>query len=473
MLLSRSEKSIINNCIEELLEAGHVSTCSPCDGQFLSPIFSVPKPNGKHRFILNLKALNKFVDVEHFKMEDYRTAIKLLKKDDYMASIDLKDSYFLVSIDEQYRKWLRFEWDNSQYEFNVLPFGLCTAPFVFTKLLKPVLQHLRSQGLFSVNYLDDFLLIGSSYSECQKNVDDTKHLLQKLGFVINFEKSQLVPSKTCKFLGFNFDTENMTLTLPDDKRCRIKTKVHEYLRKKTCTIRQFAEFLGLLTSACPAVRYGWVHTKLFEREKYLALQKNQDNYNKRMTLSENLKPDLVWWRDNIDSAYAPFRNNNYCTEIFSDSSLTGWGASCGSEVANGHWKTSELSLHINTLELKAAFYGLKIFASDLNHRDILLRIDNTTAIAYINRMGGVQFPHLNKIARDIWEWCEKRNLFIFASYIKSADNKVADRASRQVNSDNEWELCNDAHQNIVHTFGEPSFDLFASSYNNKCDRYAC
>lgn len=90
MLLSRSEKSIINNCIEELLEAGHVSTCSPCDGQFLSPIFSVPKPNGKHRFILNLKALNKFVDVEHFKMEDYWTAIKLLKKDDYMASIDLK-----------------------------------------------------------------------------------------------------------------------------------------------------------------------------------------------------------------------------------------------------------------------------------------------------------------------------------------------------------------------------------------------
>lgn len=332
-----------------------------------------------------------------------------------------------------------------------------------------MLQH---QGLFFVNYLDDFLLIGSSYSECQKNVDDTKNLLQKLGFVINFEKSQLVPSKTCKFLGFNFDTENMTLTLPDDKRCRIKTKAHKYLRKKTCTIRQFAEFLGLLTSACPAVRYGWVHTKLFEREKYLALQKNQDNYNKRMTLSENLKPDLVWWRDNIDSAYAPFRNNNYCTEIFSDSSLTGWGASCGSEVANGHWKTSELSLHINTLELKAAFYGLKIFASDLNHRDILLRIDNTTAIAYINRMGGVQFPHLNNIARDIWEWCEKRNLFIFASYIKSADNKVADRASRQVNSDNEWELCNDAYQNIVHTFGEPSFELFASSYNNKCDRYA-
>lgn len=471
-LLSRADTKIIDNCVNELIQSGFITYCKPCHGQFISPIFTVLKPNGKHRFILNLKSLNKYVHVDHFKMEDHRTAVKLLNTNYYMSSIDLKDSYFFISIDEQYKKYLRFQWNDSLLQFEVLPFGLCTAPFVFTKLMRPVIKYLRSQGFLSVSYLDDFLLIGSTKAECLLNVVATKNLLEKLGFVLNLEKSQLTPNKKCKFLGFVFDTEQMTLNLPIEKKVKIKKKVMEFLQKKTCTIRQFAEFLGLLTSACPAVRYGWVHTKLFEREKFLALKTNLDNYDKRMYLPKYIKPDLLWWRDHIDSAYAPFCSNNYSMEIFSDASLTGWGASCGSEVANGHWKASESSLHINKLELIAAFYSLKIFGYNSKNCNILMRIDNTTAIAYINRMGGVQFPHLNQIAREIWEWCENRNIFIFASYIKSIDNKVADRASREINWDNEWELSQDSFSSIINTFGNPEFDLFASSHNNKCDRYA-
>lgn len=467
----------INKCIHNLLECGYISICTPQKGQFLSPVFTVPKPNGKHRFILNLKKLNKFVKLDHFKMEDYRTAIKLLNKNYYMATIDLKDAYCLISIDVEFRKKLRFKWNSSEFnnvifEFNVLPFGLSTSPFVFTKLLKPVLKLLRSQGYLSVNYLDDFLCIGRTYYECLQNVNATVKLLSQLGFVLNREKSNLKPDKKCKFLGFLLDTENMILFLPDDKKSKIKNKINEFLIRTTCTIRQFARFLGLLTSACPAVRYGWVYTKLFEREKFLALAKNHDNFDKEMLITHTVRPDLLWWRDHIDTAYAPFHNNNYVIELFSDASLTGWGASCNSNTANGYWKLSQQSLHINTLELIAAFYALKIFATDLHDCDILIRVDNTTAIAYINRMGGIQHPHLNALSRQIWQWCECRNIFLFASYIKSADNKEADRASRQINVDTEWELADYAFDKLVNNFGTPQFDLFASSYNYKCERYA-
>lgn len=121
----------------------------------------------------------------------------------------------------------------------------------------------------------------------------------------------------------------------------------------------------------------------------------------------------------------------------------------------------------------AAFYGLKIFASRFYNCNILLRIDNTTAIAYINKMGGIQFTHLNKVARDIWQWCEKRSIFVFASYIQSGENTVADFESRKpVNIDTEWEIADYAFSQITLSFGAPELDLFASIQNCKCSRYA-
>lgn len=474
--LTLKESDIIDDCISELLESNFISPCIPCKKQFISPVFTVPKPNGKHRFILNLKELNKFIYVNHFKMEDYRTALKLLDKDCYMATLDLKDAYFLLPIAEEDRIWLRFYWNskcynNQLFQFNVLPFGLCTAPYVFTKLLKPVLHYLRSLGYLSVVYLDDFLCIGDSFVNCFNNIQITRELLIKLGFIINENKSQLYPKQQCTFLGFIFDTNNLSLSLPSEKKNRIKLLADKLMKTRKITIREFARFLGLLTSACPAVKYGWVYTKLLEREKFLALNYS-NNYNKRMCLPKHLKNDLLWWRDNIDSSCCSFQSNGYALEIYSDASTTGWGSACNNQTANGNWSHSQMSLHINTLELLAAFYGLKIFASHLRDCNILLRIDNTTAIAYINKMGGIQYTHLNNIAREIWNWCEKRNIYVFASYIQSSENITADFESRQLNIDTEWELADYAFKEITLSFGIPEFDLFASVQNHKCCRYA-
>lgn len=467
-----SQIKIIDECILDLLQSEFISPCTFCEGQFISPIFTVPKPNGSHRFILNLKELNKFVKVNHFKMEDYRTALKLLYVDYYMCTIDIQDAYFLLSVDKNDRKMLRFRWGPQLYEFNVLPFGLCTAPFVFTKLMKPILEYLRSSGLLSVNYLDDFLCVGSSYEECLFNVNTTCTILQSLGFIINNKKSVLIPKNVCKFLGFVFNTKDMTISLPDEKKQRILNKVSALMCKNKCTIRYFAEFIGLLTSACPAVSYGWMYTKLFEREKFLALNYS-DNYNRQMKLSKHLNKEFSWWKDNIETSFCPIRKNNqYSLEIFSDASNTGWGASCGGQSANGNWTKTELGSHINTLELTAAFYGLRIFTVNIRDCNVLLRIDNTTAIAYINRMGGVQHTHLNELARKIWQWCEIKNIFVFASYIRSCDNIIADRESRRINIDTEWEISDEVFSKICKLLGEPEFDLFASAQNFKCARYA-
>lgn len=190
-----------------------------------------------------------------------------------------------------------------------------------------------------------------------------------------------------------------------------------------------------------------------------------------MRLSSNLKQDFDWWEANITNTVNPIRQKDYALEIFSDASLTGWGAACNNEVTYGAWSEAESKAHINYLELLAAFFALQCFASSKQDCEILLRIDDTTVIAYINRMGGIQHPKLSSIARKIWQWCENRKLWITASYFASKENTEADRGSRIVNIDTEWELAAWAFDSIVRNFSEPDIDLFASWVNTKCEMY--
>lgn len=355
------------------------------------------------------------------------------------------------------------------FEFICLPFGLSTA-YKFTKIMKPVTKLLRLCGYLSTIYLDDILLLGQSYSECVENINITKKLLLALGFKINFEKSIMIPDTVCKFLGYTIDSQSMKIALPIEKQTSIIEEIQKFVQLKRCKIRRFARLLGLLISACPAVEYGLLYTKDLERCKFLSLQPEED-YEKYMNIPRSILPDLQWWLQALKTPAHRIRDDTYATEIYSDASTTGWGAACQGETASGQWSPSERSQHINVLELLAAYFALKIFARDYHSCQVLLRIDNSTAIAYINRMGGVQYPHLTQIARSIWQWCESKKIFVFASYIKSADNQVADAESRRNHPDIEWEISDSAFATLVDRFGQPTIDLFASRLNNKCNTY--
>lgn len=461
----------MRSAIQKLLDLGAVRTCSPSPGQFVSKIFLAPKPNGEKRFILNLKGLNEFITTTHFKMEDHRTASKLIPKDGFLATIDLKEAYLSIPIQPLYRKYLRFKFEGVTYEFTAMPYGLSIAPRVFSKIMKEVITFLRSRGLESVIYLDDILCIGNNFSECNSNVRETLHLLECLGFTINYNKSNLQPQKTCKFLGFLFNTEHLILSLPIDKRNNIAQLVSKFSRLPRCTIREFSQLIGVLVAACPAVKYGWLYTKILERQKYLFLLNHDNSYEAKVYLPDSILEDLSWWSQNIYTTSCPMRTLGYEKVIYTDASLTGWGAYCEGKRANGYWKEEERNLHINFLELMAVLFGLKSFAQYNNNCAILLRIDNTTAISYVNRQGGIQYPHLNNVARQIWQWCEKRNIWLFASYINSCDNKEADEESRRMNPDIEWELSASAYNKILKFFGYPDIDLFASRTNAKCRCY--
>ncbi|CAK1603085.1 unnamed protein product [Parnassius mnemosyne] len=468
---SVSELNQLKIEINKLLSIQAIETCEPVHNQFCSPIFLVKKPNGDFRFILNLKELNKFIKMDDFKLEDYRTVTKLINKDDYLATIDIKDAYYMISIRLDHRKYLRFYFNDKLYQFNVLPFGLCTAPYVFTKILKPINAKLRENGLRLVQYLDDYILICSNYNECVEKIQLTLKLFTNLGFIVNINKCSLTPSHQCKFLGLVFNTENMTISITREKRENCLYLINKLNKKQLFSIRFLARVLGTLVSVCPAIKYGMLYTKMLERHKYLSLLKYNDNYEALISLPNHCKQDLRWWAEKVKYSTSPIRKGNFVLEIHTDASNTGWGASCAGQTASGPWTEQESELHINTLELKAAFFGLKSFTKGLKNIEILLRIDNTTAIAYINRLGGIQYPHLYDIARQIWQWCEDGNLWIFASYINTKDNVTADFLSRKNIEHTEWELGQRYYRKIVQAFGTPDIDLFASRTNAKCKKY--
>lgn len=158
-------------------------------------------------------------------------------------------------------------------------------------------------------------------------------------------------------------------------------------------------------------------------------------------------------------------------EISSDGSLSGWGAVYQDKRAHGFWSEEEKEFSINFLELTAAFYALRCFADNKRNCQLSLRIDNTTAISYINRMGGVQFEQYDRLTKDIWQWCERRNIWIFASYISSKSNFEADTESRRAQENIDFALSNEGFDLIVSEFGRPDIDLFASRENAKCDLY--
>ena len=105
---------------------------------FFNRLFLVPKPNNRWRPILDLSNLNFFLKSEKFKMETPETIRTSLQQGEWITSIDFKDAYFHIPIQEQSRKYLRFHVQGQTYQFKALPFGLSTAPLEFTVVVKEV-----------------------------------------------------------------------------------------------------------------------------------------------------------------------------------------------------------------------------------------------------------------------------------------------------------------------------------------------
>ena len=467
---TETKSKLISAEVGELLRKQAISRTVSDDG-FISNIFLVPKGKGKWSLILNLKALNLYTEHQHFKMEDIRCVKDLLNRGDYMCKLDLKDAYLSIPITHSHQRYLKFAWQGTVYQYNVLPFGLATAPRAFTKLMKPALAYLRSKGVRLIAYLDDILIIGRDKGEAEEAYQNAKSLMESLGFVINLEKSQAIGTQKMEFLGFIIDSVSMTFGLPKEKVKEIRQKCKCALQEPMLTIRELAHLIGILAATRLAVTPAPLHYRNLQALKIRKLL-HHPSYESKVLLGRQSQMDLEWWVNHLkDHNGSPIHLPPPEMIIESDASNTGWGAHWNDQKTGGQWSASEFRLHINAKELLAAFLSLQTFAKDKTGIHVRLKIDNLTAVYYINKMGGTHSRGLMEITAQIWEWSIQRNIVISAEHLPGKLNTTADQESRLKGDSSEWMLDPVVFRQIMEALGPCQVDLFASRLSAQLPRY--
>ena len=469
---SDKEKQAITTEIDKLIEKRVIEPTGHDKGEIISPIFTRPKKDGSHRLILNLKQLNTFSPTVHFKMDTLSTVLKLVKRNCFMASVDLKDAYYAVRVARSHRKYLRFFWNDVLYQYTCMPNGLSCAPRKFTKLLKTPLSTLHRMGHIVVGYIDDLFLQGNTYDDCVNNVVATCKLLDSLGFYIHSQKSVFLPAQQIVFLGFVINSVTMTVTLTADKARDIQVLCRSLCNDAKPTVRATAKVIGKIIASLPGVMFGPLYFRAIEKHKTIALKRNRGNFDRCMALSAPAKRELDWWIDNILLCYNPITRPDPDCTLTTDACNEGWGAVYNDHSTGGFWSLDEKPNHINYLELLAVFLGIKTFLDNERGKHVRLMIDNSTAVLVINKMGTSHSYKLNSLCKTIWEWAIPRDLWLSAAHIPGKINTRADFESRENKSTHEWKLEPTELQQALNILRvKPIIYLFASRLNYQFEDY--
>ena len=378
--------------LEALYQLINKNAVEPVENQnslgFYNWLFLVPKPNNRWRPILDLSTLNTFLNTGTFKMETPEKIRTSLQAGEWVTSIDFKDAYFHIPIHSQSRKYMRFHLQGRSYQFKAPPFGLSTASMEFTVVAKEVKLMALQKGIRIHQYLDDWLVRASTPDTCLQHTQTLVTLCQELGWLVNKEKSELVPKQVFNFVGYQFDLKEGKVRATGERWQALTHKIRSILSDPLCPVRQFMSLIGLLTATEKQVHLGRLHMRPIQWH----LKNNwrvPESLEKVIPVPKSLHPHLRWWLEESNVLLGqPLHPLKHALQIFTDASNEGWGAPLDDHTARGTWSLPESKLHINHLELKAVFLALKEFRTLVCNKTVLIATDNTTVVAYINKEGG-------------------------------------------------------------------------------------
>ena len=154
--------------------------------------------------------------------------------------------------------------------------------------------------------------------------------------------------------------------------------------------------------------------------------------------------------------------------VSTDASTRGWGALHEGKPISGLWTETEKRLHINCLEMKAVALSLRAFLPHIKNHHVLVRSDNMSVVAYINRQGGLRSYSLHRMAKHLLLWAEHNLSSLRAAHVPGILNLGPDMLSRGPIPPGEWSLHPQTVLLIWNTFGRAKVDLFASEDNTHC-----
>ena len=138
--------------------------------------------------------------------------------------------YHHLDIFEPHQRYLGFAWEvnsnPSYFVFTVMPFGLATACYAFTKLIWPLVKCWRGWGLCTVLYLDDDIVAVKGKENADRENRQVQLDLANAGLIANNGKSQWVPIKKLTWLGFQIELEERKLSVPEQKLMNLVSQLN-------------------------------------------------------------------------------------------------------------------------------------------------------------------------------------------------------------------------------------------------------
>ena len=332
-----------------------------------------------------------------------------------MAKLDLKEVYRAVPVHPDDQPLLGMRWKDQVFIDATLPFGLRSAPKIFSALADALLWILHLLGhTNTLHYLDDYLLVGPPSSpSCREALASACSLAVELGLEIAEEKTE-GPTSCLTFLGIKIDSAASMLRLPKDKLANLKLQLARWLLRDrprhSRTKRELLSLLGLLNHAASVVKPG--RTFICSLIDASTAAKHLDHY---VHLSAQARADLTWWHTFVQSwnGKSLLPEPEPAQSLYSDASGSwGFGALSEHDWFSAPWTRTDCD--------GGGTLGPSVTRCFCNNQAVVCALNKSSA----------KDPQLMRLLRSLFFFCASYNISVSACHIPGAHNSPADALSR-------------------------------------------
>ena len=242
-------------------------------------------------------------------------------------------------------KWISSDGVTKFYEFKVLPFGMCSAPYVFTKVLRQLVKYWRGRGHLTLMYFDDGLGGDSSFDSAKSLSDSVRQDIVSFGFTPNDGKSVWQPTQKLVFLGTVLDFEEGLILIPERHILKLKSSLVSCLQKDQIVARDLASITGqVISMTCPVGNVG----RLFTRNCSAAIEP-RTSWAQPLNVSAAIRYELSFWLSNIDTING---RSSAVGVVYSDASDSGFGCyfvQCGVDLVSGVWSQNDWADYLSRI----------------------------------------------------------------------------------------------------------------------------
>lgn len=348
-----------------------------------------------------------------------------------LAKFDVESAYRNISVHPDDRMLLGMSWKDKLYVDTALPFGLRSAPKIFSAVADALQWILADQGVGSLHYLDDFILFGSPDSpECRQALEKALQICKRLGVPIAVHKTE-GPATVLVFLGIEVDTVEGVIRLPEEKLRRLQREIRAWKGRRTCTKRELLSLIGQLQHACCVVKAG----RTFLR-RLISLSTVAKELYHRIRLNKGFRSDLQWW-----ACFLPAWNGcsmladtvrSVPSAVMTSDASGSWGS--GAFTNQGEWfqlkwPESWASIHITVKELLPIVLGVALWGAQWTGTTVKCLCDNAAVVAILNS-GRSKCDRVMHLMRCLFFFLARFRITLVGEHIPGVDNGAADALSR-------------------------------------------